>query len=42
MTDLLRKPKNRPARIVKNKSSVIIAEAREAVNILKKKFIEII
>ena len=42
LTDLLRKPKDGPARIVKDKSSVMTAEAREAVNLLKKKFAEMI
>lgn len=42
LTNLLRKPKDRPARIVKDKSLVIIAKAHKAINLLKKKFTEII
>lgn len=42
LTDLLRKPKDGPVRTVKDPSSVITTEAREAVGFLKKKFAEII
>jgi hypothetical protein len=42
LTDLLRKPADGPAKTVKDQSSVMTTEAREAVNTLKERFAEMV
>jgi hypothetical protein len=42
LIDLLHKPKDGPVRTIKDKGNIMTLEAREAVEILKERFIEMV